>query len=92
MLIINLAGIAILAVSLGAAFGIEHWIGKTSEGLLMIIAGPLAIVGDLTYRWWYSEGRWFHPGAGGALFFLPIWGFGILWLVLGIFAIAQGQL
>jgi hypothetical protein len=27
---------------------------------------------------------WVHPGRGGHLYWLPVWLFGVLWLVLGI--------
>ena len=34
---------------------------------------------------------WIRPNAGGSLFFLPTWSFGVLWLVLGAVRIVRGS-
>jgi hypothetical protein len=33
---------------------------------------------------------WVRPNRGGSLFFLPAWGLGALWIVLGVARIARG--
>ena len=83
-IIFNLPGILIASVAFGVAFGLGHLVGFTAEGPLMIVAGPLCAAMDLAYRSRRPERRWFHPSFGGALFFIPVWVFGIIWLVLGI--------
>ena len=90
MIIINLAGVVELAIAFGAAFGVGHLTGLSAEGPLMLIAGPLAIACDLGYRLARSQGHWFHPGCGGSMFYLPVWLFGILWLVLGAMRTLNG--
>jgi len=91
MIIFNLVGLVMLAISFGVAF-LTGWImGTTAEGPLMIVAGPLAAACDAAYRWKHSAGHWFHPDGGGSLFFLPVWTFGLLWLVLGIVYTVQGR-
>jgi hypothetical protein len=34
---------------------------------------------------------WVRPNTGGSLFFLPTWGFGVLWVVLGAVRIVRGS-
>jgi hypothetical protein len=77
-------------VAFGIAFGIGRLAGTSAEGPLMIIAGPLCAVMDLAYRFRRPERHWSHPGFGGALFFIPVWLFGIFWTVLGVFYTIQG--
>ena len=57
----------------------------------MIVAGLLCIALDLVYRFKRDDRRWFSPGVGGALFFIPVWVLGIVWLVLGIVDTVQGH-
>lgn len=89
MIIFNLVGIAIFAVSFGLATALGNVFGHTSEGLLMTIAGPLSVALDLAYRKFVGK-HWTRPGAGGSLFFLPVWGLGILWTILGIYYQLRG--
>lgn len=84
VIIFNVPGIIIAAIAFGIAFGVGHLAGTTAEGPLMIIAGPLCAALDLAYRYRRPERHWFHPNLGGALFFIPVWILGIVWLVLGM--------
>lgn len=90
MIILNIPGLIILAISFAIAFGIGQLIGTTKQGPLMIIAGPLVVASDLAYRLKRPDGDWLHPNCGGSLFFLPVWPFGILWLVLGVIYTMNG--
>lgn len=85
MIIFNLIGIVMFAISFGSAYGVGRIAGyaSPSEGMMMMIAGPLATLLDFLYRRRYG-GSWFRPSAGGSLFFLPVWGFGILWFFFGL--------
>jgi hypothetical protein len=91
IIIFNIPGIVITAIAFAAAFGIGHLAGTSAEGPLMIIAGPLCIIMDLLYRFKRADRRWFSPGAGGALFFIPVWILGVFWLVLGIVDTVRGH-
>jgi hypothetical protein len=91
VIIFNLPGILIAAIAFGIAFGVGHLAHLSGEGPLMIIAGPLCAAMDLVYRAKRSGRGWFHPSLGGALFFIPVWVFGILWFVLGIVYSIQGH-
>ncbi len=90
VIIFNLPGILMAAVAFGIAFGIGHLVGISAEGPLMMIAGPLCAAIDLAYRHRRPDRHWFHPGFGGALFFIPVWMFGIVWLVLGVVYTVRG--
>src|SRR5262245_46877619 len=91
IIIFNWPGILMVAIAFAIAFGIGHLAGNSAEGPLMIIAGPLCVTMDLVYRLRHRERRWFHPNRGGALFFIPVWILGIIWLVLGVaYAIQRG--
>ncbi len=88
---VNRPGIVTLAIAFGVAIGGGALVGITAEGPLMMIAGPLCLVMDLGYRFSRPERGWFQPGAGGAMFFIPVWVFGIFWLVLGVVDTIQGR-
>jgi hypothetical protein len=75
---------AMLAGGFGIAIGVGWLSGINAEGPLMILAGPLLTVFDLAYRRLHPRGRWFYHEGGGALFYAPVWMFGLLWLGLGI--------
>lgn len=91
IIIFSLRGIIMVAIAFAIAFGIGYLAGTSAEGPLMMIAGPLCVAIDLAYRIRPSERRWFHPSFGGALFFIPVWILGIVWLVLGIVYTTHGN-
>jgi hypothetical protein len=85
MIIYNEVGIAICAIGFGIAFAIAHFLFHFSvEGLVMVIGGPLIAALDAIYRLKFGKGHWLSARGGGGLFFLPVWAFGLLWLVLGV--------
>lgn len=90
-IIFNIPGIVIVAISFAIAFGVGHLTGTSAEGPLMIIAGSLAAAFDVIYRLKQSVRHWFHPSYGGSLFFLPVWIFGVLWMVLGVVYTINGS-
>jgi hypothetical protein len=83
----NTAGLIILAISFGAAFGVGAVVGFNDEGRLMVIAGGIAALLDFSYRLMSHDGHWLHPRKGGMLLFLPVWPFGMLWVGLGTYYI-----
>ncbi len=85
MLIVNVAGIVIVAIGFVAAYLIGLPLGATSEAPLMAIGGPLMFIGDLLYRQRRRQGAqwWYSPRAGGHLFFIPVWCLGLVWMALG---------
>ena len=80
----NISGLIIFLFAFGIAIGVGHLVSVSEEGPLMLIGGPLCIATDASFRMSKPERRWFHPHAGGSFFFLPMWLFGIIWLVLGV--------
>ena len=91
IIIFNLPGIIMVAIAFGIAFGVGRLTGVSGEGPLMLIAAPLCMAMDLVYRFRRSERGWFHPNSGGALFFIPVWILGTIWLVLGAVYAIQGH-
>jgi hypothetical protein len=89
-IIFNWPGIIMVAIAFAMAFGIGHLAGISAEGPLMIIAGPLCAAMDLVYRFRHPARRWFHPNGGGAVFFIPVWVLGIIWLALGVVYAIRG--
>ncbi len=96
MFICNPIGLAMTVACFLVAFGVGWVVGATAEDQLMILAGPLLLACDLLYRMRrpaaaessadgpvYSARTWLHPDRGGHLFYLPIWAFGVFWMVLG---------
>jgi hypothetical protein len=90
MLILNWQAAVIVAIAFGIAIGVGNLAGIMAEAQQMIIAGPLCVIMDLVYRATRPVRRWFHPDGGGALFFIPVWMFGVLWVVLGIVRTVEG--
>lgn len=82
---VNLPGIAMAVVGFGAAFVARDLLRGLSEGVMMIIAGPLIVALDLLYRSRQPERDWWSFRKGGSLLFLPAWQLGALWLVLGVY-------
>jgi hypothetical protein len=86
ILIFNLRGIVMVAVSLAVGIGVANRAGWQGEGPAMLIAGPLTAALDGGWRVLFARPQsrwWFSSEHGGSLFWLPVWSFGALWLVLG---------
>ena len=84
IIIFNWLGIGICAIGFGLAFLAQFFLGSMSEGQLMIISGPIITILDIVYRLRSEDKNLFKSLKGGSLFFLPVWCFGLLWLILGI--------
>ena len=91
MIVFNYIGLIMTVIAFAVAFAIGSVIGTNANGLLMIIAGPLLVAMDVTYRLKMEDGHILVPHRGGSLFFLPAWVFGALWFVLGIVNTIQGE-
>jgi len=91
MFIFNIIGLFMLAIGFGVAFGVGRIAGLTGQGPLMLVAGPLLIVSDTWYRKSRAASAWFRPGAGGSLFFAPVWLWGAIWFVFGFVYTLQGR-
>lgn len=87
----NLRGAAMVGVGFGIAYLWGRMVDSYAESFLMVIAGPIVMSLDLTYRMQSRDGHWFRPEKGGSLFCLPVWLFGALWLVLGTAYRVRGQ-
>ncbi len=90
MIIFNLVGIIMMIIGFTISFGIGAILGTDAEGPLMMILGPILIAMDVTDRLRSKGGHLYIPSRGGSLFFLPVWAFGVLWFVLGIYDTVQG--
>ena len=91
MIVFNLVGLVMLVIGFGVAFGVDHLLGPSAEGPLMLIAGLLVALMDGGYRTQRPGGHWLRGSGGGSLFFLPVWMFGVLWLVLGAIYTIRGH-
>ena len=86
LLIFNWRGLAMVVLALVSGVSVGDALGWVGEGPPMMVAGPLAFAFDMAWRARFArpERRWWLlPSHGGALFFVPVWCFGALWLVLG---------
>jgi hypothetical protein len=91
LLIFNIPGITMFLIAGAITLGVKRIPGfPVGQGPPTFLLGVLCIVFDLVYRLrnWKKYAShwalWIHPARGGALFLLPVWGFGLLWVVLGI--------
>lgn len=87
----NLVGIVIFLIGFGVALLVKAVSGVTAEGPLMLVGGPLCLVMDVAYRSTRSERHWFKAETGGVIFSIPLWIFGIVWVVIGIIYIINGR-
>jgi hypothetical protein len=91
VIIFNIRAVVMLVIGFGIAYCVGELFGVTTDGPRLIMAGPLTSIIDWTYRVKHEDGHWFSPNGGGSLFFLPLWAFGIVFLVMGISYTIQGR-
>jgi hypothetical protein len=90
IVIFNALGLAFIGIGFAVAMSIRAVAGIESEGATMLILGPVVAATDLIFRLSHRDGHWFSPRRGGQLFFLPVWMFGVLWIVLGAVYLYHG--
>lgn len=78
IIIYNFIALGIALAALAIAFLVGQLLGFSDPHRLLMIGAPVAAVLDLIYR--ARTRRFFHPRGGGALFFIPLWCFGLLLL------------
>lgn len=85
----NYRGLIMCVIAFTIAISAGRLLELPGEGPVMIIAGPLVMFCDLGYRLTNEAGHWAISDRGGSLLALPLWSFGLLWLVLGIIYTVQ---
>jgi hypothetical protein len=96
--IFNILGIVFGLGAFGVGYLACHLVtgdGNSSYASLgNLVAGSVACAVDLAYRAMKAPatGRWrfIHPVTGGQLIFVPIWVFGVIWIVVGCLDFAAG--
>jgi hypothetical protein len=93
MIIFNIIGFVMLLIGLGVPAVVGPALHSYSHDASQIAAGALMVAMDLAWRLGRKgEDIWqdviVNPRRGGALFFLPVWLWGGLWLVLGAYRLA----
>ena len=81
-MITNGIGILMMIVSFLLGGAISAAI-KGEKGMFLIIGGVLVVICDLLYRLIHRDGHLFYPSGGGHFWFAPLWGWGIVWAVMG---------
>jgi hypothetical protein len=80
----NWSGTVIFFGSFLAAIGVGKLSGNVPEGPLISLGGALVCGLDLLSRLcWLKCGLWDRE-RGATLLFIPIWTFGLFWIVLGL--------
>ena len=80
----NAAGTVIFFGSFLAAIGVGELSGNVPKGPLTLLGGVLVTGLDLLFRLcWLKCGLW-NRERGATLLFIPIWIFGLIWIVLGL--------
>jgi TM2 domain-containing membrane protein YozV len=88
MIVINLIGLLVAAISLGVGIGVADKLGSHGHGLAMMIAGPMMVVLDVGYR--RFRGLKLVGWRGPAIFWLPAWLWGLLWFGAGVTYVVRG--
>lgn len=86
----NAAGFVIVAVSFLPILGLCRLRGEERDAVVLAIGGPVALALDLAYRLRFSGGDLVSPNRGGKFLWLPLWGFGVFWLVYGLWQLLTG--
>ncbi len=64
------------------------WLFNTpihGDSTAVLIAAPIWVALDVTYRKISEAGHWFHPHGGGHFFFLPVWLWSIVLFTISFF-------
>lgn len=83
MLVFNRLGLVFFLLAFGAGWGIARALGPVSEGILMMLAGPILTVLDVGYRRIRGRPLLRLADDGGTVLFLPAWLWGLFWTGLG---------
>ena len=86
----NALGFAFVAIGFALAITIFTVAGLKSEGAFMLIFGPIVAAADLCARRLHKDRDLFSSNSGGQLFFLPVWMFGIFWVICGTIDLVRG--
>lgn len=88
MITFNILGAVMIFVALGVTIGVRHLTGMSTDGPdhgpETIMFASMCIFFYVTYRTRQSDGHWISPFGGGNIFFIPVWGIGCVWVVVGI--------
>jgi hypothetical protein len=84
----NLIGLVMFIVAFGAALGISRVVGSTGNGFATLCGGVLLTALDLGWR--TRRGTMRRFGGGGRMMFVPMWVWGIVWTVLGVYECVKG--
>jgi hypothetical protein len=87
MIVINLAGILVCAISLIVAVGISDKLGSGNNDLAMMLSGLLLVAIDVGYR--RVRGLKLLGWRGPAIFWLPAWIWGVLAFGSGLAYLVQ---
>ena len=83
MLLFNRMGLVVFLFAFGSASGLAHLLGNLTEGIVMMIAGPLLLVLDGGYRKIKGLPLLRRAAEGGTILFLPACLWGLFWTGLG---------
>jgi hypothetical protein len=88
IVVFNILGAVMLIVAVAIGFGVRIVTGTLADGVgdgpEMILMGSSCVFFDVTYRLRQPNGHWISPSGGGNIFFIPIWGIGAVWMVVGV--------
>ncbi|HEX4611349.1 MAG TPA: hypothetical protein VH092_24360 [Urbifossiella sp.] len=87
---LNDIGFGVLALSFIPAVIVCELLRDDRDGMKLVIGGPLTAAIDLGYRLRTQAGSVLLPERGGKFFWLPIWVFGFLWTLYGLWQLSRG--
>src|SRR5262249_22480602 len=97
MIFFNWLGLGMVIGAVGIAMVVSgtvtgEWDSFGAAGFF--VCGCLALAVDLSYRvtQFREDGRWrfLKPNTGGSFCFIPVWGIGVVWLIVGAVDFAKG--
>jgi hypothetical protein len=96
-MIFNLLGVVFFLILAMASFLIQHFLGKWGpvDPVGDFVLGSLTVLLDGGYRAtsFREQGGWrfLSPSTGGHLFFIPVWVLGVIWILVGCYALATDR-
>ncbi len=80
----NQIGFLIVIYGFALGYGASYLWGYPGGELVTAIGGSLIAITDLGIRLGRHRSNWLARASGGTLFFLPVFLFGMLWIVTGM--------
>ena len=83
--VVNRRGFFMALAAFGLAYALRLQWPSLSDAILLALVAGLFVALDILWRIGKGKRKWFRPGSGGSIFYLPLWFLGVAWLGLCVY-------